>query len=306
MIELERQLQQTRDISDPQSAPMERRNTSAYQDLLYSTDELSGRQIGLSHMRAQTQNDSQVSRRLLSEVIRVQMSSGQNSQPIGPANVHGPSHMLDHLDTSLVSLPKREAAETLVETYFRFSNLSQPLLFQPYFQVKLDFLYGLPSTIDLTRSHTTTDERKSVFFVLEVFAIALLVLQKQDPARIPTSLATRYHHTALAALDKIGLAQDVEGVQAILLTSQYCYHHPEMLTVWSTVGAALRLAVELGLHVDPPPGSLHPIELDIRRRTLWTAYAMDRNISIALGLPTCLADGAISVEVSMQNQSGLY
>lgn len=303
VIELERQLQQTREISDPRPVPLESSNSRAHQDPLYSTDGPSSRHIDLNPTVAQTpQSDSQASRRLLSEVIRMQVPPTHKSRLLDPADEHSPSHMLDQLDTSLVSLPKREAAETLAETYFRFSNLSQPLLFRPHFRIKLDFLYGLPPTIDLARTHTTADERKSVFIVLEVFAIALLVLQKQDPERIPTSLASRYHHTALAALDRVGLAQNVEGVQALLLTSQYCYHHPEMLTVWSTVGAALRLAVELGLHVDPPLGSLDSIELDIRRRTLWTAYAMDRNISIALGLPTCLADGAISADVGDQRQ----
>lgn len=304
VIELERQLQQTHTILPPQSAPIDSSNTRAHQYLTYSMDEPSTRQIDLSPTVPQTpQNGSKASQRLLNEVIRNQMPPRQNYRVRDSTDGHSQSHVLDQLDTSLVSLPKQEAAETLVETYFRFSNLSQPLLFRPHFQLKLDLLHSLPPTIDLARTHTSAEAQTSVFVVLEVFAIALLVLQKQDPSRIPTSLASRYHHTALAALDRIGLTHDVEGVQSLLLTSQYYYHHPEMLTVWSTVGAALRLAVELGLHMDPPPGSLDFIELDIRRRTLWTAYAMDRNISIALGLPTCLADGAISVVVCVQLQS---
>ena len=234
---------------------------------------------------------SYLPREVLNIVLRPPTSNTQPDYDKQAADV------LDHIDTSPVSLPTQEVATTLMRTYFKFSNLSQPLLFEPHFRQRLELLFSMPLTINLQSTHITADVRLSVFIVFEVFAVALLVLQKQNPAKIPTSLASRYHHMAIAALDKTGLPQNIEGVQALLLTSQYCYHHPEMLNVWSIVGAALRLAVEIGLHVDPTPGALSFIDLDIRRRTFWTAYALDRNIGIALGLPTCLADGAISVEV---------
>lgn len=141
------------------------------------------------------------------------------------------------------------------------------------------------------------EARIAVFFVFEVFAVALLTIQKQDPSRIPASLADRYHKTAVRALNEAGLPNDVEGVQALLLVGQYCYHHPTIWAVWKTVGAALRLAVELELHKDPPSNGFDLLTLDTRRRTFWVAYAMDRNISIALSMPSCLSDGAITAKV---------
>jgi hypothetical protein len=205
--------------------------------------------------------------------------------------------IIDDLDSALLTLPKREAAAKLTKVYFQFANSSQPVLFEPKFHSYLDSLYSFPLTIDFGRTHNTKDIRLICFTVLQVFAVALLVLQKQDPSKMSTSLSDRYHRVALMALDLTGLPPGIEGVQFLLLESQYCYHHSETLTVWSTVGAALRLAVEIGLHKDPTE-DVSATDLDVRRRVFWTAYAMDRNISIARNLPTCLADGAISVEVS--------
>jgi hypothetical protein len=122
-------------------------------------------------------------------------------------------------------------------------------------------------------------------------------MQKKDPSRIPIWLADRYHNTATKALSKAGLPNEVEGVQALLLIGQYSYQHPTLWAVWKTSGAALRLAVELGLHEDRSSDTLDLLTLDTMRRTFWVAYAMDRNIAMNLGMPSCLSDGAITAKV---------
>ncbi|ETN39200.1 uncharacterized protein HMPREF1541_05423 [Cyphellophora europaea CBS 101466] len=207
-----------------------------------------------------------------------------------------PPDVLGELDNSRLVLPTRHAAQSLTKAYFRFANLSQPLLYEPHFRQSLSYLYSMPLTIDFNRTHCDKKAKLASFLVLEVFAVALLVLQKQDPSRIPTSLADRYHRTASAALASASLPATIEGVQALLLMSQYFYHHPTEWAVWKTVGAAIRLAVELGLHQEPPDGQLDFLTTDIRRRTFWVAYALDRNIAYALCTPTCLADGAIDTQ----------
>ncbi|RSM06614.1 hypothetical protein CDV31_009043 [Fusarium ambrosium] len=193
-----------------------------------------------------------------------------------------------------ITLPSREVAHNLVKVYFSFTNLGMPLLHQDMFQEKLDFLYSLPHKINLASTHTTEESRIATFFVLEVFAIALLVVQQRDASG--RWLADRYHRTAVGALHEAGLPSDLEGVQALLLIGQHAYHHPTLWDVWKIVGAALRLAVELGLHQDPPPDTLSFLQLDTMRRTFWVAYAMDRNISTSLYLPSCLSDGAITAK----------
>ncbi|UPK93727.1 hypothetical protein LCI18_004662 [Fusarium solani-melongenae] len=197
-------------------------------------------------------------------------------------------------DAGPTTLPSRETAQNLVKMYFRLTNLGMPLLHEAMLQEKLDLLYDLPRKIDLDSTHTTTESRIATFFVLEVFATALLVVQEREPSG--RWLADRYSRTALAALNKAGLPSNIQGIQALLLIGQHAYHHPTLWNAWKTVGAALRLAVELGLHQDPPPGTTGFMELDNMRRTFWVAYAMDRNVSTSLCLPCCLSDGAITAK----------
>ncbi|RJE25141.1 Transcription factor [Aspergillus sclerotialis] len=204
--------------------------------------------------------------------------------------------ILDGLDTSPISLPTENAARYLVKAYFQFTNLVMPLLHEPTFEKKLQLLYRMPEAVNLAEVDTTAESRIAVFFVTEVFAVAILSLQKQDPSKIPTWLADRYHATAIRALSQGGLPNNVEGVQALLLIGQFFYHHPNRWPVWKTIGAALRLAVELGLHQDPPTGALDFLTLDIMRRTFWVGYAMDKNISVAMDMPSSISDGVISAK----------
>ncbi|KAM0548437.1 hypothetical protein ACHAPJ_009923 [Fusarium lateritium] len=199
------------------------------------------------------------------------------------------------LDTSAVTLPTEDTAQSLVKAYFQFADVAMPLLHQPSFRQQLDLVYSMPRTINFTETHIDTNSRTAVFFVLEVFAIALLSMQKQDPSRVSPWLADRYHRTALSALNKASLPSGVQGIQALLLIAQYSYHHPTFWAAWRTVGAALRLAVELGLHQNTTNG-LNPLALDTRRRTFWVAYSMDRNLSVAMSMPFGLSDGAISAK----------
>ncbi|KIW47019.1 uncharacterized protein PV06_02633 [Exophiala oligosperma] len=236
---------------------------------------------------------------LLSELIRAKTSQHIFAKPRTEREDNGNSSvsgMVEDFDASPVSLPTRQGVRSLVKAYFHFANMSMPLLHEPTFNHKLELLYKMSPVIDLAGTHNSTEAKRAVFFVFGVLSVALLTLQKQDPSRIPTSLADRYHRMSLKALLKAGLPSDLEGVQALLLIAQYFYHHPTVWAVWKTVGAALRLAVELGLHRDMTPEPMDFLTVDARRRAFWVAYAMDRNISIALGLPSCLADGAITTK----------
>lgn len=206
---------------------------------------------------------------------------------------------ISDLLSSQVSLPSKQTAHHLVEAYFQFANPGLPLLHEPTFRCKLDHLYSKPSlVIDLMQHHSDAKSRLAIFFVFEVFAVALEIMQKRDPLKIPTSFSERYHTTALLALSEAGLPSDVEGVQALLLIAKYSYNHPTTWDAWKTVGIALRLAIELGLHRDPPREDLDALTLDTMRRVFWVAYSMDRSVAIALTMPLGIPDGAITAKVS--------
>ncbi|TPX18478.1 uncharacterized protein E0L32_011591 [Thyridium curvatum] len=231
----------------------------------------------------------------LAGIMNADMSPKTPLHQDQPREAEHTSAIMGDLDANPISLPSKETAQNLVNAYFHYLGMAMPLLHTPSFQKKVDMLYTLPRAIDLAETHTATDVRLAIFFVFEVFAVALLVLQKQDPSRVPTWLADRYHKTAMMGLGEAGMPNDLEGVQALLLISQYSHYHPTAWSAWRVISQAVRLAVELKLNQDPPD-DLDFLTRDNMRRTFWVAYAMDRNISTTMCLPSCLSDGAITTK----------
>lgn len=211
-----------------------------------------------------------------------------------------PSYLRDTLSLISTALPERKTAEAFIKAYFAFANFSLPLLHEPTFHQKLDLLYNeesqQPANVD---GHIRDKEalKTARFFVNIVLALGLLTLQKQNPARFPTLMSDHYYQMAVRTLEDGALPNDVEGVQALLLMAQFAYMHPVNFGGWNMIGLALRRAVELRLHEDPPAGSLDCLTLDTMRRTFWVAYSLDRNVAIATGRPTCLSDTAITAQV---------
>lgn len=249
-----------------------------------------------SLLRRESTGEPGFSTIILTDLMRAK-SAAQGAKNPAHERVHVERNFsTDEFDTSPISLPTRKGAQSLINAYFHFADRSLSLLHKTTLEQRVEILYTTPRVAELTEA--STEFKMAVFFVFEAFAVALLILQKYDPLEIPTSLADRYHNTALKTLNEVGLPSNAEGVQALLLIAQYYYHHPTVWAVWKTVGSALHMAVELGLHQEPPVNEKpDALTLDTLRRTFWVAYAMDRSISMTLGLPTLLSDGAITAEV---------
>lgn len=63
------------------------------------------------------------------------------------------------------------------------------------------------------------------------------------------------------------------------------------------MGAAMRLCIELGLH-RKPRRTVPSVIGEMDKRRFWTAYFLDRDISIALGRPPSISDHDIDADVS--------
>lgn len=205
-----------------------------------------------------------------------------------------------NLDAAPVSLPEKRVAEHLTIVYFEFANFSSPALHEPTFRHNLELAYSYlgQKTVDsLGVEKNDRQARLALTYSFLVFAVALLTLQKHDATGVPTSLCERYYTTALRSLDGIGIPADIEGIQILLLIAQYSSLHPSVFSTWKTIGMAVRLAIELGLHQEPPAGKFDPLSLDTRRRVFWVAYSMDRTVGTILNRPFCISDGAITTQV---------
>ncbi|RDW88310.1 hypothetical protein BP6252_00342 [Coleophoma cylindrospora] len=117
----------------------------------------------------------------------------------------------------------------------------------------------------------------------------------------------KYHlEAALNLRDKILHLGNSRVLVYLLLLIQHCLRVPRHPGAWTFVGIAMRLCVELGLHRKKRSQTQPSLQSEIEKRLFWSCYYVDRELSIALGRPTCISDADIDVplplDVDEENQ----
>ncbi|KAK9476618.1 fungal-specific transcription factor domain-containing protein [Lipomyces japonicus] len=151
---------------------------------------------------------------------------------------------------------------------------------------------------------STPELKRAYYFLHLMFAIGVAVHQQKYPVLLCESYhaaATKYAESAFASPNRL------ESLQGILLLALYSIMRPAVPGVWYVLGVALRLCVDLGLHVEGGvktwSGSKNGKDetmidartLDLRRRLFWCTYAMDRQVCVYLGRPFGIPDNFIKV-----------
>jgi len=96
----------------------------------------------------------------------------------------------------------------------------------------------------------------------------------------------------------------VEHVQGLILLTKHMYGIGKGPRAWMFTGMAVRMAQELGLHKVDESGSKPSnssetffIQKEIRRRTFWSCFLLDRFAACALGRPTLIDEDDCDVKL---------
>lgn len=120
------------------------------------------------------------------------------------------------------------------------------------------------------RNGTATEDEQ--FIVLMVQAITTASSKSRD-YRKSVSLAESLRRDAFNCLD-FGLNCNrpaTATIQKLLLLAQYGFLLPSSTNLWQVVGDAMRIALELGLHLDTPArAGLDDKVVEFRKRLFWT------------------------------------
>lgn len=139
--------------------------------------------------------------------------------------------------------------------------------------------------------------------------------------------ASEYYATPLAAafgptIRNISIPS-LENIQALLMLGLYEWGQTRGLSAWLYVGLAIRLAFSMGLAYEDDPDnrndnrqvgssrqSLSPredaIEKEVRRRTLWSCFIMDRMLSAGKYRPTMMNPDKLRVQLPCSDDQFLF
>ncbi|GME31786.1 Fungal specific transcription factor [Neofusicoccum parvum] len=138
-----------------------------------------------------------------------------------------------------------------------------------------------------------------IFMVAIALAISATTLIRHDEERA-TAAAEEFWNTAKSQLVYINDEQPWQRLRALLLLTHYGFVNPRAVDVVGTIGAALRLAVQLGLHQELPTHEQAKLDwptLDIRRKLFWAIYSVDAACHFVIGRAFVFPRAAITAKV---------
>ncbi|KAK0388619.1 hypothetical protein NLU13_4862 [Sarocladium strictum] len=170
--------------------------------------------------------------------------------------------------------------------------------------------YPIHYTPDLTAMHKTafheTDAygcprgpatRYDEFTLNLIMAISLSTAARSKQARA-NSIASGLFEKAMECIPEV-LTNDLRGLQALVLLTQYTFLNPGVANFWLLTGFISQACIDLGLHQElPADAPITVLERDMRRRVFWCAWEMEMAVCGALLRPITLLRRIITTKFS--------
>ncbi|KAJ5447540.1 hypothetical protein N7445_002361 [Penicillium cf. griseofulvum] len=232
---------------------------------------------------------------LSTDVVLLSMNAAAEPSFVGATSGFSLSRLVEGILSQSMTTPEHSVGtdqeDILVDTFFQRVHPRYPLLDEASLQ-------------NMFRETTQDEDHNSpnLFLLYMVYAIAARTIQLHPEMSRCTSPET-YFTRALRHIDSALASQSLQRVQALLLIAMYLLRTPSNVSnlgSWHIIGLAIRHAVEMGLHRnlrDSRTRQLNSDDLNLRNRVFWSAYILDRAVSLTLGRPFALADHEIDVPV---------
>lgn len=181
------------------------------------------------------------------------------------------------------NLPTRYSISHLVEHYFENFHVLLPFFSETDFMSSLSRIYQeMPNA-----AIVTPFDMWSFRLVLAISSAALCQTRGDENY----NAAVYNVSVAMNIAEHVLHPGSITGIQALLLLVQYALVDPENFDSWYLIGMASRLLVDLGLHSEPARETkISKHTLDLRRRIFYCTYALDRLVSMSLGLAFSFTD----------------
>jgi hypothetical protein len=136
------------------------------------------------------------------------------------------------------------------------------------------------------------------FFINLVYATSLVLLRQSYTA---TLNVRQFYNSGISLLPAVLRQPDrILQVQAYLLLSVHALHQSSTERIISLASTTIRQCVLQQLHLgetEPPPTSVQArLKIQVRRRSFWCAYLLDRLVMSSFDLPPSIPDYMITVK----------
>ncbi|KAK3315388.1 fungal-specific transcription factor domain-containing protein [Apodospora peruviana] len=182
-------------------------------------------------------------------------------------------------------LPPWRMTEQLLRSYYASAHTMTPIIHWSTFQTAAEELYK-PGQLQ-----HATPAFLSLFFA--VLAVGSLFTTEGHLHR--SYQTEELIETARKLIDPWNNNYVLDNARTLVLITLALNELNLKSAAWSWLGNAVRVAQDIGLHSDF--GAWPYIEGEMRRRTWWTIYMLDRSLALELGRPALIDDADCDVQL---------
>lgn len=189
-------------------------------------------------------------------------------------------------DVQRPELPPFPTTERLLESYKTSTHSMFPILHWPSFKRAVDDMYRAGNAQNVQPSFV------SMFFAV----LAVGCLFETDPNIGESSyFGAEYLETSRKLVDPWSNSFVLDNARALVMATIFLNEMNLKSAAWNSLGSAVRVAQDIGLYSESGPWPV--IEGDMRRRTWWTIYILDRSLAVELGRPFLIDDADCDVSL---------
>ncbi|KAK6718653.1 hypothetical protein SNK03_001784 [Fusarium graminearum] len=190
-------------------------------------------------------------------------------------------------DPQRPELPARHLVDQLLHAYYTSSHSMFPIIHFPTFRASVNDLYN---NNGVTRASPAW---LSLFFA--VLATGSLFSQTSNSQPNSFYEPAEFLETANKMLDPWADDFTLDHARSLTLVS-LCLNEMNLKSAaWTWLGRAIRVSQDLGLHIESGPWPV--IEGEMRRRTWWMIYILDRTLATELCRPVSISDNDCDVSL---------
>ncbi|KAK1149188.1 hypothetical protein N8T08_006408 [Aspergillus melleus] len=206
------------------------------------------------------------------------------------------------VSASITCLPPRFVADFLVQIFFKYAQTNNFYVEEDWLRDKLNICYTNPSSL-------SSNDAGSVCSLLMVLAVGTQFAHMESATpvnRLSSDMAVMEDHHF--SEDEVGLTfyqfaskllpdiiatASIRSVQACLLIGTYLLPLDTSGLCYTYFGLALKMAIQNGMHRKYLGEGVSPRMIEVRNRVFWTAYTIEKRVSILHGRPVSLSDSDV-------------
>lgn len=181
-----------------------------------------------------------------------------------------------------------------VEANILFQNYLDRVITQYPIYHRDDVTTAFNSIFHQKVSNLEQDSPRNRYIVCIIMAISLSTAARSHLKKAGETAYQLVRHAM--QLIPVVATNDIAGLQAMLLLTQYIFLNPRMADLWLLTGLISQSVIDLGLHQELPNDSrVSMYQRDMRRRLFWCAWEMEVGVCSIFLRPTSLPIRRIDV-----------